>query len=257
MTPDQEARSPSPSAVATYYDDWTSRYLEHFGDTIQAHRPTRLEDLHAYLAKQAGIRDGKRVLDAGCGVCGPSVSFARGHAITVEALTISPVQARMASEHVAKAGLSDRIHVRAGDFHRLEQLYPREEFDLVYFLESMSHSPRPDRVLAGVAHVLKPGGIVYIKDYFIRQCETAEEQRRVMRVIENVDRLFETKTPVVAEMIAHLRAAGFLPVRIQRPAFQVDNRPWQAFERAGGFDLFDGQPSFDWSEWWELKFQKP
>ena len=58
-------------------------------------------------------------------------------------------------------------------------------------------------------------------------------------------------------MIGHLRAAGFLPVSIQRPRFQVDNGPWQSFERAGGFDLFDGQPSFDWSEWLELKFQKP
>lgn len=249
--------APAPGDVAAYYDVWTSRYLEHFGDTIQAHRPTRLEDLHDYLMRRAGIRDGKRVLDAGCGVCGPSISFARRCAISVEALTISPVQAQLAAERVAEAGLSDRIRVRVGDFHQLEKLYGREELDVVYFLESLSHSPRPDRALAGAFEILKPGGILYIKDYFIRQCETPEEQARVMRVIANVDRLFAVKTPVAKELIGHLRAAGFLPVWIERPRFQVDNAPWQSFERAHQLDLFDGQPSFDWSEWWELKFQKP
>ena len=248
---------PAPSAVAAYYDVWTDRYLEHFGNTIQANRPTRLEDLHEYLAGRAGIRDGKRVLDAGCGVCGPGIAFARRHAITVEALTISPVQARMAEARVAEAGLSDRIRVRVGDFHRLESLYGREEFDLVYFLESLSHSPRPERALAGAFEVLKPGGILYVKDYFIRPCQSPEERERVMRVIANVDRLFAVKTPLAADVIGHLRAIGFLPVWIEHPRFQVDNRPWQAFEREHGFDLFDGQPSFDWSEWLELKFQKP
>lgn len=246
-----------PDAVAQYYDVWTSKYLKHFGDTIQAHRPTRQDELHAYLMQRAGIRDGKRVLDAGCGVCGPSIYFARHRAVTIEALTISPVQAQMATERVAEAGLSNRIQVRVGDFHRLEKLYPREEFDVVYFLESLSHSPNPARALAGAFEILKPGGVVYIKDFFIRPCKTEEEQRRVMRVIANVDRLFAVKTPDAKETLAQLRATGFLPIWSEHPKFVVDNTPWQAFEREHQFDLFEGDPSFDWSEWLEMKFQKP
>jgi ubiquinone/menaquinone biosynthesis C-methylase UbiE len=249
--------TPTPEEISSYYDAWTTKYLEVFGDTIQAHRPTREEDLHDYLMRRAGLRDGKRALDAGCGVCGPGLHFAAHADITLEALTLSPVQARMACERIVQGGFADRVNVRVGDFHRLPELYPREEFDVVYFLESLSHSPAPERVLAGVYEVLKPGGIVYIKDFFIKPCATAEERRRVLRVIERVDRLFAVKTADAGEMIGHLRGAGFLPVWVEPPRFQVDNTRWQEFEREHRFDLFEGDESFDWSQWLELKFQKP
>ena len=119
------------------------------------------------------------------------------------------------------------------------------------------HSPDPGRALAGVYEVLKPGGIVYIKDFFIKPCATAEERRRVLRVIERVDRLFAVKTAEAGEIIGHLRAAGFLQVWVEPPRFQVDNTRGQEFERRHRFDLFEGDDSFDWSQWLELKFQKP
>jgi SAM-dependent methyltransferase len=250
-------RARATRAVADYYDVWTERYLEHFGDTIQAHRPTRQEDLHAYLLRRMGLRDGKRALDAGCGVCGPSSYFARQRRVTIEALTISPVQARMAAARLAADRLDDRVRVRVGDYHELPALYPRDEFDLVYFLESLSHSPDPARVLRGAFEVLRPGGCVYIKDFFVRPCATPAERARVLRVVANVDRLFAVKTPEADHVIRALRAAGFLPLWIERPAFEVDNGPWQAFERQHAFDLFDGDAPFDWSQWLELKFQKP
>ena len=245
------------AAVASYYDEWTSRYLEHFGDTIQAHRPTAQADLHEYLMRRSGLRDGKRALDAGCGVCGPGCYFAEHLNITIEALTISPIQAQMAAAYVAERGLSRRINVRVGDFHQLESLYPREEFDVVYFLESLSHSPDPARVLAGAFAVLKPGGVVYIKDYFVRPCATTEEQRAVLRVVDKVDRLFVTRTAYRERIVAELRAAGFLPLLDEAPRFAADNTRWQAFDREHRFELFDGGNSFDWSEWRELRFQKP
>jgi ubiquinone/menaquinone biosynthesis C-methylase UbiE len=255
--PRRRSAGPSPRDVCRYYDAWTSRYLEVFGDTIQAHRPAREEDLHDYLMQRSGLRDGKRALDAGCGVCGPSLHFARRLEVTIEALTVSPVQARMARERIARSGLAGRVQVRVGDFHRLPELYPREEFDVVYFFESLSHSPVPERVLAGVYEVLKPGGFVYIKDFFIRPCATQEERRRVLEVVARVDQLFAVKTADAGEIVGHLRSSGFLPVRVEAPRFEVDNTRWQAFEREHGFDLFAGGVPFDWSQWLELKFQKP
>jgi len=244
-------------SVAEYYDVWTERYLKHFGSSIQAHRPTLERDLHDYLLERIGLRDGKRVLDAGCGVCGPAIHFARQRDIRIEGVTISEAQASMAIERVDKAGLSDRIHVRVGDFHELSGLYPAESFDVVYFLESISHSPDPKAVLRGAFEILEPGGILYIKDYFVRPCETHEERSRVLRVVENVDRLFVTRTPEADDILADLRNSGFLPVWVEQPRIEVDNTRWQAFEREHGFDLFDGQDSFDWSQWLEIKFQKP
>ena len=82
-----------PEDVAAYYDIWTEKYMEAFGDCIQAHRPASEVDLLDYLLRRAGLRDGHRALDAGCGICGPARHFARRLNIEIEAVTISPVQA--------------------------------------------------------------------------------------------------------------------------------------------------------------------
>ena len=243
--------------VASYYDEWTQHYLKFFGHSLQAHRPTSESDLHHYLMQRSGLRDGKRALDAGCGVCGPGAYFAEHLDITIEALTISPVQAQLAAAHAAERGVGNRINVRVGDFHRLEELYPREEFDVVYFFESLSHSPEPSRVLAGAFAVLKPGGILYIKDYYIRRCADEDEQNRVLRVVRKVDSIFTTRSTYSKPLIAAVHAAGFLPLLVEPPRFQVDNTVWQAFENEHAFNLFEGVPLFDCWEWLELKFQKP
>src|SRR5439155_1269509 len=90
-----ELRVVEPSDVRDYYNAWTEKYIQDFGDCIQAHRPSREEDLLEYLMTRAGLRDGQRVLDAGCGVCGPARYFASHRNLDIEAITVSPVQADM------------------------------------------------------------------------------------------------------------------------------------------------------------------
>jgi cyclopropane fatty-acyl-phospholipid synthase-like methyltransferase len=248
---------PHPAIVSEYYDAWTEKYVESFGECIQAHRPSREGDLLEYLMTRTGLRSGQRVLDAGCGICGPARYFAGKRELFIEALTVSPVQATMARSLNQAAGLEQRIRVSLGDFHDLVGIYGREQFNVVYFLESLSHASRPAEVIRSAHEVLLPGGIIYIKDFFIRPCDSEEEQRSVLEVIARVDRLFAVKTAWAAEIKDHLRRAGFLPLFASKPQFEVDNSRWQQFESRHHFDLFDGQDSFDWSEWWEMKSQKP
>jgi SAM-dependent methyltransferase len=255
--PLERVRDVEPADVREYYDTWTEKYLQDFGECIQAHRPTREEDLLEYLMTRANLRDGQRVLDAGCGVCGPARYFARHRNLEIQAITVSPVQSAMARARNAAAGLDGRIHVTVGDFHGLTEIYGREQFDVVYFLESLSHSSRPGETLASVYEVLKPGGTVYVKDYFIRPSDDEDEQQRVLSVVARVDRLFATKTAWAADIQKALRRAGFFCLWVAKPQFAVDNGPWQRFESRHKFDLFDGAPSFDWSEWWEMRYQKP
>lgn len=248
---------PEPADVRRYYDVWTEKYLEFFGESIQARRPAREEDLLAYLLEHSGIRDRQRVLDAGCGVCGPARFFAVRRDVVIDALTVSPVQIEIARERNEAAGLSGRIRPRLGDFHELTALYGREQFDLVYFFESLSHSPRPGDVIRQVYEVLKPGGIVYIKDYFILPKQDPEEQRRVLEVIERVDRTFAVKTAWTAQIQGELRAAGFLRLFARRLQFADDDSAWRQFDGKHRFDLFAGADPFEWSEWQELRYQKP
>ncbi len=68
------------------------------------------------------------------GWAGPSIWFAKHKNVTIDAITISPTQLRLAQEAVAQAGLTDRIKVQLGDFHKLEEQFPVNTFDGVFFL---------------------------------------------------------------------------------------------------------------------------
>jgi len=190
-------------------------------------------------------------------VCGPAAHFARHAQIEIEALTVSSQQAEVARAYVDSQGLSERVSVRVGDYHRLASLYPPAHFDVVYFLESLSHATDLPAVIDGVFDVLKPGGAIYVKDFFTRPAPTPSIRDKIAKVIEKVDRLFAVKTPHAQELFSALWARGFLPKFVRAPEFEVDNGVWQRFDARHGFDLFDGADSFDWSQWLEFRFVKP
>ncbi len=244
-------------AVSEYYDEWTSRYLEVFGDTIQACRPANVEDLHEYILSRAGLRDGQRVLDAGCGVCGPSIYFAHNLRIQIEAVTISSLQRDQALDQIEKTDLSDRINVRQGDFHCLSELFSHDSFDTIVFLESFSHAIRPEEVLRGAYEVLKPGGVLYIKDFFRKRCDSKQEKDRVDRVISNVDRTFRVITPSRDRAVDIMSDLGLEEVFVTPVQFAIHDEVWNTFDETHGFDLYDGETPLPWSDWLELKFRKP
>lgn len=94
-----------------------------------------------------------RVLDCGCGD-GGNARILRERGWRVEGITISPEEARLASEHCERVHLAD-----------LEQGVPAEVeggFDVVLLSHVMEHLRGPERLLADVRKVLAPGGIVAV-----------------------------------------------------------------------------------------------
>jgi len=154
--------------VVDHYEKYTPIYHEVYGEVFQAGRPHNVEELLEHEMNSMGLQDGQHVLDAGCGVCGPSIWFAKHKKITLDAITISQTQVELARKAVSLAGMADRIKVQAGDYHKLEEIYPANSFDCVFFLESICHAESYKRVLASCLKVLKPGGCVYIKDYALK-----------------------------------------------------------------------------------------
>lgn len=196
--------------VAAYYDDWTGRYEAVFGDIFQHLQAADIDELLGHMADVAGLADGMRVVDAGCGICGPASWFASHFDLTIDAVTVSPQQAERARAVVADRGLSDRITVHVGDFHDLGSLFPAASVDRVYFLESLVHAHTPQTVLSGVHQILRPGAKVYIKDFYRgKSPDDPAYQTVIDECCAATNRICHLTIRDTEEMLAWVAGAGF------------------------------------------------
>ena len=78
--------------VAAFYNTNTDKFLAVYGDIIQAFRTNDVNDYLDYTISNAELKDGQKILDAGCGVGGPASYFASKINREVEGITIYDVQ---------------------------------------------------------------------------------------------------------------------------------------------------------------------
>ena len=181
----------SADKTGAYYDHWHQKYLDHYGNTFQAHRPADITELHRCLDLSIGFSDGDKVLDAGCGVCGPALYFAAHNKISIEALTNSKKQFETAEKLIKESHPLPAIHLQLGDFQQMDRLYAPETFDKIIFLESFGHSPDKAQLLKAAFTVLKFGGCIYIKDYFANEIIGPPERKKLMkRAVKNMNRVY-------------------------------------------------------------------
>jgi len=112
------------------------------------------------LARKAGIREGDRVLEIGCGWGSFAIHVARTRGCPVTALTLSPAQHRLATERVRAAGVAHLVEVRLEDWRDTEGSWDRivsiEMFEAVGRRWWSPWFQALDRLLA-------PGGVVAIQ----------------------------------------------------------------------------------------------
>ena len=249
--------APHPdNAVKDYYDDWTSRYLESFGDIFQAARAVRDDDLIEHVVRMAGIEDGMRMLDAGCGVCGPSIRIARIANVAIDAVTISPVQAELARTRVQAAGLSDRITVHTGDFADLAAIFGTDRFDRIIFLESLCHARRLDEVAKGCRDVLRHGGRVYVKDFYRKPYGDPTQRAWADAVIERVKQEFRLSVRDISEVCDALAGAGLQQDYCTKLGFDVSFAVSERFAAANQINVYAGGQPIDWGDWYDLSYRK-
>jgi cyclopropane fatty-acyl-phospholipid synthase-like methyltransferase len=243
--------------VAAYYDKWHEKYKAVYGKTIQAHRPPNDRDLMEYTVKSADLKDGQTILDAGCGNCEPSVYFATKFKIQIEALTISQQQVQEAAKRITENKLENAIHVRQGDYHELDLIYPANSFDKVLFLESLGHAGTPPAVISSAYKVLKPGGEIYIKDFYPKKPSDAGILKKINSIIDNLNHHYSYNTLDLNDTINALRASNFEIVFIKQIDFKNDASIKNDFEEKFGIDLFGEIEEFYFAEWLEIKCVKP
>lgn len=198
------------------------------------------------LARQAekmhdliGGRPGLSVLEMAPGRGGNAAWLARRNpGCTFLGLDASSVQLRYA-RRAARA--LPNLRFERGDYHDLRAL-KTGSVDLAFVIEALCHSDRPGHVLAEVARVLRPGGLLAVYDGYREKPDAGSSPDETLAA-----RLLETGVAVARfqthdDLLALARQAGLTVVdqadhsravlpsmlRFERKAARLLARPWLA-----------------------------
>lgn len=200
------------SSSSHFYDRWTDLFLRGFGPVLQAGivktgEPPREDPQRSILAlaERAGLRDGDRVLDAGCGVAGPAMIIASRYPnVVVDAVTNSVRQCAIARSEVAAAGLTQRVRPHLANYEQLP--FAPGSFDQVLFFESTGYATDLTATYGEACRVLKAGGRLYVKDVFCSSASLSESERQEMAAFDQLWGCVRSKT--LAETVEAIADAG-------------------------------------------------
>jgi len=201
--------------VGNFYNTNHDAFIQVYGEVIQAFRTNNLQNILDYQIGQIGLQPEHRVLDAGCGVCGPARYFSKTVGCHIDAVTISEKQANVSQRHIQEEQLQALVKVHCYDYHKVDILFEKESFDKVYFLESFGHSPDKAKLLKAIWNVLKPGAEVYIKDLFRRISKNWLVQRKIDAEITKINKAYYYNVADLNEFVDIVREIGYVIVFIK------------------------------------------
>lgn len=117
--------------------------------------------VHQRMLSYSEFPQDAHILDLGCGTGKLLMRLGKFYPqLTGVGLDLSP---KMIEQAKAKNNYSDRLNFMVGNAE--EQPFEDNTFDAVFNTISFLHYPHPEKVLAEVYRVLKPGGNFYLADY--------------------------------------------------------------------------------------------
>jgi phosphatidylethanolamine/phosphatidyl-N-methylethanolamine N-methyltransferase len=139
--------------VRNSYARWAPVYDATFGKITHQGRRAAVAHINAR---------GGDVLEVGVGT-GLSLET-YDQRVRVTGVDYSPAMLRKARLRVARLGLGNVVALRRRDARKLA--FPDASFDTVAAMHVLSVVPEPERVMAEIARVLRPGGQVVITNHF-------------------------------------------------------------------------------------------
>ena len=171
------------------------------GDQSPAQAQIRLMER---LAETAEVPSGSRVLDIGCGLGGSAFWLAKKFGCRVTGLTISPVQARVATKRARANGLSEQVNFEVRDAN--EWIPEPESVDLVWVMESSEHFRDKSGFFARCATALKPGGTLAVCAWLRRDGPVREDEAELVARIGEA--MLSASLDGLSDYAAWMREAG-------------------------------------------------
>jgi ubiquinone/menaquinone biosynthesis C-methylase UbiE len=104
-----------------------------------------------------------KVLDVGTGTAQIPMALCRRHSgMEVDAVDLAATMIEIGSAHVRRAGLDERIRLHRADAKNLP--WPAGSFAAVISNSIVHHIPEPIQVLAEMARVAAPSGVMFVRD---------------------------------------------------------------------------------------------
>lgn len=201
--PSKDRNYKDKSSVGDEYDQWTNDgILEHFwgehihhgyfGEDGKANigsieaKNILIQNLIEFASLKKVNGEKVRILDIGCGIGGSSRFLAKeflkiGVEVETYGVTLSQGQVNRARELTKSAKLENNCFFQVGDALSLPF---KEDFDIVWSLESGEHMPDKDKFVSEAYRVLKKGGKIMIATWCTKEeKELKSEEKKSLDII--------------------------------------------------------------------------
>lgn len=183
-------------AIKKYYSDtqfeyklvwnWRSKFTPalHFGyyDEKATDHHRSVIRANEVLAEMGNIRQGARIVDAGCGLGHSTLWLAEHFNATVTGITIVPRQVATMQKFIVKNGIKNVAFLEASYFN---MPFEDNSIDVVWAIEAVCHAQDKSMFYKEAYRVLKPGGKLLIGENLRTSRPMDQEKEALLNEIFN------------------------------------------------------------------------
>lgn len=194
---------------------WNAKHFGYYPDpTIDIGEKHAQEAMQDLLANNLRLKKGDIILDAGSGRGVVATYLAKKYNVSIEGIDLVPFEVAIAKKRAVNMTLVDKVHFSIQDYSHTK--FPDRQFDAIYTMETLVHSPNIHKTLKEFYRVLKPGGGIALFEYSISPFDKfLSREKKMFDVIINGSAMTSLPTMYHNVVAEYIRDAGFTDVKAQ------------------------------------------